>query len=178
MAALAVAIVAISCCLGPRGLTKLLLARLRPDEFERSILVTLWSSRSSSSTWYSTSSLPTGCRHAIWPFRGRPRSIDPVSPGTALIAPPPWLAAAFAGLYVMLRYTPQFGPRHCALSLRTARPALMIGKSAAQTVARNAVIAGGPASAASQAPGGSRPIQLVTPLTWAQFPDLQGLRPE
>jgi len=152
--ALAVAIVAIM--LFGLVVYELLLARLRPDEFERSILVTL--------------GLSIIVIHLVqYFFTANPRLVDTqygfegVEIGSIRIT---WTrviaaavaAAAFAGLYVMLRYT-QFGRAMRAIA-QNREAALMIGIRP-RTVARNAVMLA--AGLCGLAGAAIAPIQLVTP---------------
>jgi branched-chain amino acid transport system permease protein len=152
--ALALAIVAIA--LFGLLVYELLLSRLRPDEFERSILVTL--------------GLSIIVMHLVqYFFTADPRLVDTqfgfegVEIGAIRIT---WTrvaaagvaAAAFAGLYVMLRHT-QFGRAMRAIA-QNREAALMVGIRP-RTVARNAVVlATGLCGLAGAA---IAPIQLVTP---------------
>jgi branched-chain amino acid transport system permease protein len=152
--ALAVAIVAVALV----GLMayELLLARLRPTEFERAILITL--------------GLSIIIMHLVqYFFTATPRLVDTqygfegvnigairitwtrvVAAGAALVA--------FGGLYVILRFT-QFGRAMRAIA-QNREAALMVGIRP-RTVARNAVVlATGLCGLAGAAVS---PIQLVTP---------------
>ena len=135
---------------------ELLLVRLRPDEFERSILVTL--------------GLSIIIIHAMqYIFTATPRLVDTqygfegVEIGAIRIT---WTRvigagasiAAFAGLYVVLRFT-QFGRAMRAIA-QNREAALMVGIRP-KVVARNAmVLAAGLCGLAGAA---IAPIQLVTP---------------
>jgi branched-chain amino acid transport system permease protein len=135
---------------------ELLLARLRPDEFERSILVTL--------------GLSIIIIHLVqYFFTANPRLVDTqfgfegVEIGAIRIT---WTrvvaagmaVAAFAGLYVVLRHT-QFGRAMRAIA-QNREAALMIGIRP-RTVARNAVVLA--AGLCGLAGAAISPIQLVTP---------------
>jgi branched-chain amino acid transport system permease protein len=135
---------------------ELLLSRLRPDEFERSILVTL--------------GLSIIIIHLVqYFFTANPRLVDTqfgfegVEIGSIRIT---WTrvvaagvaAAAFAGLYVVLRHT-QFGRAMRAIA-QNREAALMIGIRP-RTVARNAVVLA--AGLCGLAGAAISPIQLVTP---------------
>ena len=152
--ALAVAIVAIA--LFGLVVYELLLSRLKPDEFERSILVTL--------------GLSIIVMHLVqYFFTANPRLVDTqfgfegVEIGAIRIT---WTrviaaavaAAAFAGLYLVLRHT-QFGRAMRAIA-QNREAALMIGIRP-RTVARNAVILA--AGLCGLAGAAIAPIQLVTP---------------
>jgi branched-chain amino acid transport system permease protein len=152
--ALAIAIVAIM--LFGLVVYELLLARLRPDEFERSILVTL--------------GLSIIIIHLVqYFFTANPRLVDTqfgfegVEIGAIRIT---WTrvvaagvaVAAFAGLYVVLRHT-QFGRAMRAIA-QNREAALMIGIRP-RTVARNAVVLA--AGLCGLAGAAISPIQLVTP---------------
>ena len=151
---LAIAIVAIA--LFGWVVYEVLLSRLRPDEFERSILVTL--------------GLSIVVMHLVqYFFTANPRLVDTqfgfagVEIGAIRItwtrvAAAAVAAAAFAGLYVMLRHT-QFGRAMRAIA-QNREAALMVGIRP-RTVARNAVVlATGLCGLAGAA---IAPIQLVTP---------------
>jgi branched-chain amino acid transport system permease protein len=132
---------------------ELLLVRLKPDEFERSILVTL--------------GLSIIIIHVMqYVFTATPRMVDSqygfdgveigairitwtrvIGAGSALVA--------FGGLYLVLRYT-QFGRAMRAIA-QNRDAALMVGIRP-RVVARNAVIL-----AAGLAGAAISPIQLVTP---------------
>ncbi|HKV16097.1 MAG TPA: branched-chain amino acid ABC transporter permease [Reyranella sp.] len=135
---------------------EILLARLRPDEFERSILITL--------------GLSIILIHTVqYFFTATPRMVDTqygftgiaigsirltwtrvIGAGAAIVA--------FAGLYLMLRFT-QFGRAMRAIA-QNREAALMVGIRP-RTVARNAMIlATGLCGLAGAA---LAPIQLVTP---------------
>ena len=135
---------------------ELLLSRLRPDEFERSILVTL--------------GLSIIVIHLVqYFFTANPRLVDTqfgfegVEIGSIRIT---WTrvvaagvaVAAFAGLYVVLRHT-QFGRAMRAIA-QNREAALMIGIRP-RTVARNAVVLA--AGLCGLAGAAISPIQLVTP---------------
>jgi branched-chain amino acid transport system permease protein len=135
---------------------ELLLSRLRPDEFERSILVTL--------------GLSIIVIHLVqYFFTANPRLVDTqfgfegVEIGAIRIT---WTrvvaagvaVAAFAGLYVVLRHT-QFGRAMRAIA-QNREAALMIGIRP-RTVARNAVVLA--AGLCGLAGAAISPIQLVTP---------------
>ena len=152
--ALAVSIVAIA--LFGLVVYELLLSRLKPDEFERSILVTL--------------GLSIIVMHLLqYFFTANPRLVDTqfgfegVEIGAIRIT---WTrviaaavaAAAFAGLYVVLRHT-QFGRAMRAIA-QNREAALMIGIRP-RTVARNAVVLA--AGLCGLAGAAIAPIQLVTP---------------
>ena len=152
--ALAVSIVAIA--LFGLVVYELLLSRLKPDEFERSILVTL--------------GLSIIVMHLVqYFFTANPRLVDTqfgfegVEIGSIRIT---WTrviaagvaAAAFAGLYLVLRHT-QFGRAMRAIA-QNREAALMIGIRP-RTVARNAVILA--AGLCGLAGAAIAPIQLVTP---------------
>ncbi len=152
--ALAVSIVAIA--LFGLVVYELLLSRLRPDEFERSILVTL--------------GLSIIVIHLVqYFFTANPRLVDTqfgfdgVEIGAIRITFTRVFAAgvaavAFAGLYVMLRHT-QFGRAMRAIA-QNREAALMIGIRP-RTVARNAVVLA--AGLCGLAGAAIAPIQLVTP---------------
>jgi branched-chain amino acid transport system permease protein len=152
--ALAVSIVAIA--LFGLVVYELLLSRLKPDEFERSILVTL--------------GLSIIVMHLVqYFFTANPRLVDTqfgfegVEIGAIRIT---WTrviaagvaAAAFAGLYLVLRHT-QFGRAMRAIA-QNREAALMIGIRP-RTVARNAVVLA--AGLCGLAGAAIAPIQLVTP---------------
>jgi branched-chain amino acid transport system permease protein len=152
--ALAVSIVAIA--LFGLVVFELLLSRLKPDEFERSILVTL--------------GLSIIVMHLVqYFFTANPRLVDTqfgfegVEIGAIRIT---WTrviaagvaAAAFAGLYLVLRHT-QFGRAMRAIA-QNREAALMIGIRP-RTVARNAVVLA--AGLCGLAGAAIAPIQLVTP---------------
>ena len=152
--ALAVSIVAIA--LFGLVVYELLLSRLKPDEFERSILVTL--------------GLSIIVIHLVqYFFTANPRLVDTqfgfegVEIGAIRIT---WTrviaaavaAAAFAGLYVVLRHT-QFGRAMRAIA-QNREAALMIGIRP-RVVARNAVVLA--AGLCGLAGAAIAPIQLVTP---------------
>jgi branched-chain amino acid transport system permease protein len=152
--ALAVSIVAIA--LFGLLVYELLLSRLKPDEFERSILVTL--------------GLSIIVMHLVqYFFTANPRLVDTqfgfegVEIGAIRIT---WTrviaagvaAAAFAGLYVVLRHT-QFGRAMRAIA-QNREAALMVGIRP-RTVARNAVVLA--AGLCGLAGAAIAPIQLVTP---------------
>jgi branched-chain amino acid transport system permease protein len=133
-----------------------LLARLRPDEFERSILVTL--------------GLSIIVMHMMqYFFTATPRLVDTqygfegVEIGSIRIT---WTrvigagaaAAAFAGLYLVLRFT-QFGRAMRAIA-QNREAALMVGIRP-RVVARNAVVLA--AGLCGLAGAAISPIQLVTP---------------
>jgi len=135
---------------------ELLLSRLRPDEFERSILVTL--------------GLSIIVIHLVqYFFTANPRLVDTqfgfegVEIGSIRIT---WTrvvaagvaVAAFAGLYIVLRHT-QFGRAMRAIA-QNREAALMIGIRP-RTVARNAVVLA--AGLCGLAGAAISPIQLVTP---------------
>jgi branched-chain amino acid transport system permease protein len=135
---------------------ELLLARLRPDEFERSILVTL--------------GLSIIIIHLVqYFFTATPRLVDTqfgfegVEIGAIRIT---WTrvvaagvaVAAFAGLYLVLRHT-QLGRAMRAIA-QNREAALMIGIRP-RTVARNAVVLA--AGLCGLAGAAISPIQLVTP---------------
>jgi branched-chain amino acid transport system permease protein len=135
---------------------EVLLARLKPDEFERSILVTL--------------GLSIIVIHLVqYFFTATPRLVDTqygfdgVEIGSIRIT---WTRvigagvalAAFAGLYVVLRYT-QFGRAMRAIA-QNREAALMVGIRP-RTVARNAVVLA--AGLCGLAGSAIAPIQLVTP---------------
>jgi branched-chain amino acid transport system permease protein len=151
---LAVAIVAIM--LVGLVLYEVLLARLKPDEFERSILITL--------------GLSIIIIHVMqYLFTATPRMVDTqygfegVSIGSIRIT---WTriigaaaaAAAFGGLYVVLRHT-QFGRAMRAIA-QNREAALMVGIRP-RVVARNAVVLA--AGLCGLAGAAISPIQLVTP---------------
>ncbi len=152
--ALAIAIVAIM--LFGLVVYELLLSRLRPDEFERSILVTL--------------GLSIIVIHLVqYFFTANPRLVDTqfgfegVEIGAIRITWTRVVAAgvaiaAFAGLYVVLRHT-QFGRAMRAIA-QNREAALMIGIRP-RTVARNAVVLA--AGLCGLAGAAISPIQLVTP---------------
>jgi len=152
--ALAVSMVAIA--LFGLVVYELLLSRLKPDEFERSILITL--------------GLSIIVIHLVqYFFTANPRLVDTqygfegVEIGEIRIT---WTrviaagaaAAAFAGLYIVLRHT-QFGRAMRAIA-QNREAALMIGIRP-RTVARNAVILA--AGLCGLAGAAIAPIQLVTP---------------
>jgi len=152
--ALAVSIVAIA--LFGLVVYELLLSRLKPDEFERSILITL--------------GLSIIVMHLVqYFFTANPRLVDTqfgfegVEIGAIRIT---WTrviaagvaAAAFAGLYLVLRHT-QFGRAMRAIA-QNREAALMIGIRP-RTVARNAVVLA--AGLCGLAGAAIAPIQLVTP---------------
>jgi len=135
---------------------EVLLARLRPDEFERSILITL--------------GLSIIIIHVMqYLFTATPRMVDTqygfegVSIGSIRIT---WTriigaaaaAAAFGGLYVVLRHT-QFGRAMRAIA-QNREAALMVGIRP-RIVARNAVVLA--AGLCGLAGAAISPIQLVTP---------------
>ncbi len=135
---------------------EILLARLRPDEFERSILITL--------------GLSIIVMHLMqYFFTATPRLVDTqfgfdgVDVGdirinwTRVVAAAA-AAVAFAGLYLVLRFT-QFGRAMRAIA-QNREAALMVGIRP-RTVARNAVVL----AAGLCGLGGAAiaPIQLVTP---------------
>lgn len=135
---------------------EVLLARLRPDEFERSILVTL--------------GLSIILIHVMqYLFSATPRMVDTqygfegVEIGSIRIT---WTRvigaaaalAAFAGLYVVLRHT-QFGRAMRAIA-QNREAALMVGIRP-RVVARNAVVLA--AGLCGLAGAALSPIQLVTP---------------
>jgi branched-chain amino acid transport system permease protein len=135
---------------------EVLLARLKPDEFERSILVTL--------------GLSIIVIHLVqYFFTATPRLVDTqygfdgVEIGSIRIT---WTRvigagvalAAFAGLYVVLRHT-QFGRAMRAIA-QNREAALMVGIRP-RTVARNAVVLA--AGLCGLAGSAIAPIQLVTP---------------
>jgi branched-chain amino acid transport system permease protein len=151
---LAVAIVAIM--LVGLVIYEVLLARLKPDEFERSILITL--------------GLSIIIIHVMqYLFTATPRMVDTqygfegVSIGSIRIT---WTriigaaaaAAAFGGLYVVLRHT-QFGRAMRAIA-QNREAALMVGIRP-RVVARNAVVLA--AGLCGLAGAAISPIQLVTP---------------
>jgi len=135
---------------------ELLLSRLRPDEFERSILVTL--------------GLSIIIIHLVqYFFTANPRLVDTqfgfegVEIGSIRITWTRVVAAgvamaAFAGLYLVLRHT-QFGRAMRAIA-QNREAALMIGIRP-RTVARNAVVLA--AGLCGLAGAAISPIQLVTP---------------
>jgi len=152
--ALAVSMVAIA--LFGLVVYELLLSRLKADEFERSILITL--------------GLSIIVIHLVqYFFTANPRLVDTqygfegVEIGEIRIT---WTrviaagaaAAAFAGLYIVLRHT-QFGRAMRAIA-QNREAALMIGIRP-RTVARNAVILA--AGLCGLAGAAIAPIQLVTP---------------
>jgi branched-chain amino acid transport system permease protein len=135
---------------------ELLLVRLRPDEFERSILVTL--------------GLSIIVIHLVqYFFTANPRLVDTqfgfegVEIGAIRIT---WTrvvaagvaVAAFAGLYVVLRHT-QFGRAMRAIA-QNREAALMVGIRP-RTVSRNAVALA--AALCGLAGGALAPIELVQP---------------
>ncbi|MFI4999737.1 MAG: branched-chain amino acid ABC transporter permease [Reyranellales bacterium] len=135
---------------------ELLLVRLKPDEFERAILITL--------------GLSIIIIHTMqYIFSASPRLVDTqygfegVEIGTIRI---PWTRVigaaaalgAFGGLYVMLRYT-QFGRAMRAIA-QNREAALMVGIRP-RTVARNAVVLA--AGLCGLAGAAISPIQNVTP---------------
>jgi branched-chain amino acid transport system permease protein len=135
---------------------ELLLARLKPDEFERSILITL--------------GLSIVIIHGVqYIFSATPRMVDTqygfegVEIGSIRIT---WTRvigaaaalAAFAGLYVVLRFT-QFGRAMRAIA-QNRDAALMVGIRP-RVVARNAVVLA--AGLCGLAGAAIAPIQLVTP---------------
>ena len=152
--ALVVAIITIG--LAGYVIYELLLARLKPEEFERSILITL--------------GLSIIIIHAMqYFFTATPRMVDTqygfegVEIGSIRIT---WTRvigagaaiAAFAGLYLVLRHT-QFGRAMRAIA-QNREAALMVGIRP-RVVARNAVVL---ASALCGLAGAAiAPIQLVTP---------------
>ena len=152
--ALAVSIVAIA--LFGLVVYELLLSRLKPDEFERSILVTL--------------GLSIIVMHLVqYFFTANPRLVDTqfgfecVEIGAIRITWTRVIAAgvalaAFAGLYLVLRHT-QFGRAMRAIA-QNREAALMIGIRP-RTVARNAVVLA--AGLCGLAGAAIAPIQLVTP---------------
>jgi branched-chain amino acid transport system permease protein len=152
--ALATAIVAVM--LVGLATYELLLVRLKPDEFERSILITL--------------GLSIIIIHAMqFVFTASPRLVDTqygfegVEIGSIRIT---WTRligagaalAAFGSLYVMLRHT-QFGRAMRAIA-QNREAALMVGIRP-RTVARNAVVLA--AGLCGLAGAAISPIQLVTP---------------
>jgi branched-chain amino acid transport system permease protein len=152
--ALAVSIVAIA--LFGLLVYELLLSRLKPDEFERSILVTL--------------GLSIIVMHLVqYFFTANPRLVDTqfgfegVEIGAIRITWTRVIAAgvaatAFAGLYLVLRHT-QFGRAMRAIA-QNREAALMVGIRP-RTVARNAVVLA--AGLCGLAGAAIAPIQLVTP---------------
>ena len=152
--ALAVSIVAIA--LFGLVVYELLLSRLKPDEFERSILVTL--------------GLSIIVMHLVqYFFTANPRLVDTqfgfegVEIGAIRITWTRVIAAvvaavAFAGLYLVLRFT-QFGRAMRAIA-QNREAALMVGIRP-RTVARNAVVLA--AGLCGLAGSAIAPIQLVTP---------------
>src|SRR5437660_4429476 len=152
--ALAVSIVAVA--LFGLVVYELLLSHLKPDEFERSILITL--------------GVSIIVMHLVqYFFTANPRLVDTqfgfegVEIGairitfTRVIAAAV-AAAAFAGLYLVLRHT-QFGRAMRAIA-QNREAALMIGIRP-RTVARNAVVLA--AGLCGLAGAAIAPIQLVTP---------------
>ena len=135
---------------------ELLLSRLRPEEFERSILVTL--------------GLSIIVMHLVqYFFTANPRLVDTqygfegVEIGSIRITWTRVIAAgvalaAFAALYAMLRYT-QFGRAMRAIA-QNREAALMVGIRP-RVVARNAVVLA--AGLCGIAGAAISPIQLVTP---------------
>ena len=135
---------------------EILLVRLRPDEFERSILITL--------------GLSIILIHAVqYLFTATPRMVDTqygfdgVAIGTIRLTWTRLIGAgaaivAFAGLYLTLRFT-QFGRAMRAIA-QNREAALMVGIRP-RTVARNAVILA--AGLCGLAGSALAPIQLVTP---------------
>jgi branched-chain amino acid transport system permease protein len=135
---------------------ELLLAHLKPDEFERSILITL--------------GLSIVIIHGVqYLFSATPRMVDTqygfegVEIGSIRIT---WTRvigaaealAAFAGLYIVLRFT-QFGRAMRAIA-QNREAALMVGIRP-RVVARNAVVLA--AGLCGLAGAAIAPIQLVTP---------------
>jgi branched-chain amino acid transport system permease protein len=135
---------------------ELLLVRLKPDEFERAILITL--------------GLSIVIIHGMqYIFTATPRMVDTqygfdgVEVGSIRIT---WTRvigavealAAFAGLYVVLRFT-QFGRAMRAIA-QNREAALMVGIRP-RVVARNAVVLA--AGLCGLAGAAIAPIQLVTP---------------
>jgi branched-chain amino acid transport system permease protein len=135
---------------------EVLLARLKPEEFERSILITL--------------GLSIVIMHLVqYFFTANPRLVDTqfgfegVEVGSIRITWTRVLAAvvalvAFVGLYVVLTYT-QFGRAMRAIA-QNREAALMVGIRP-RTVARNAVVLA--AGLCGLAGSAIAPIQLVTP---------------
>jgi branched-chain amino acid transport system permease protein len=135
---------------------EILLARLRPEEFERSILITL--------------GLSIIVMHLVqYLFTANPRLVDTqfgfegVNVGAIRITWTRVIAAAvalvaFAGLYLVLRHT-QFGRAMRAIA-QNREAALMVGIRP-RTVARNAVVLA--AGLCGLAGAAIAPIQLVTP---------------
>ena len=135
---------------------ELLLARLKPDEFERSILITL--------------GLSIVIIHGVqYIFSATPRMVDTqygfegVEIGSIRITWTRVIGAAealvaFAGLYVVLRFT-QFGRAMRAIA-QNRDAALMVGIRP-RVVARNAVVLA--AGLCGLAGAAIAPIQLVTP---------------
>jgi branched-chain amino acid transport system permease protein len=135
---------------------ELLLARLKPDEFERSILITL--------------GLSIVIIHGVqYIFSATPRMVDTqygfegVEIGSIRITWTRVIGAAealvaFAGLYVVLRFT-QFGRAMRAIA-QNREAALMVGIRP-RVVARNAVVLA--AGLCGLAGAAIAPIQLVTP---------------
>ena len=135
---------------------EILLVRLRPDEFERSILITL--------------GLSIILIHTVqYLFTATPRMVDTqygfdgVAIGTIRLTWTRLIGAgaaivAFAGLYLTLRFT-QFGRAMRAIA-QNREAALMVGIRP-RTVARNAVILA--AGLCGLAGSALAPIQLVTP---------------
>ena len=135
---------------------EILLVRLKPDEFERSILITL--------------GLSIILIHTVqYLFTATPRMVDTqygfdgVAIGTIRLTWTRLIGAgaaivAFAGLYLTLRFT-QFGRAMRAIA-QNREAALMVGIRP-RTVARNAVILA--AGLCGLAGSALAPIQLVTP---------------
>lgn len=138
------------------GVYEILLVRLKPDEFERSILVTL--------------GLSIILIHVMqYLFTATPRMVDTqygfdgIEIGSIRIT---WTRsigaaaalAAFGGLYLTLRFT-QFGRAMRAIA-QNREAALMVGIRP-RTVARNAVVLA--AGLCGLAGAAIAPIQLVTP---------------
>jgi branched-chain amino acid transport system permease protein len=135
---------------------EILLVRLRPDEFERSILITL--------------GLSIILIHTVqYLFTATPRMVDTqygfdgIAIGTIRLTWTRLIGAgaaivAFAGLYLTLRFT-QFGRAMRAIA-QNREAALMVGIRP-RTVARNAVILA--AGLCGLAGSALAPIQLVTP---------------
>jgi len=135
---------------------EILLVRLRPDEFERSILITL--------------GLSIILIHTVqYLFTATPRMVDTqygfdgIAIGTIRLTWTRLIGAgaaivAFAGLYLTLRFT-QFGRAMRAIA-QNREAALMVGIRP-RTVARNAMILA--AGLCGLAGSALAPIQLVTP---------------
>ena len=135
---------------------EILLVRLRPDEFERSILITL--------------GLSIILIHTVqYLFTATPRMVDTqygfdgVAIGTIRLTWTRLIGAgaaivAFAGLYLTLRFT-QFGRAMRAIA-QNREAALMVGIRP-RVVARNAVVLA--AGLCGLAGAAISPIQLVTP---------------